>query len=78
MNISKLGGGGALKSDTYNGARKTSRLIFEQVHEVVEDLRTDESDGICVLDIYSWNHLRNVCIGGMTKSLSALLGNTLR
>ena len=38
----------------------------------------DESDEIRVLDVYCWDHLRNVWLGGMTKSLSTLLGKTMR
>ena len=33
MNIGKLGIGGALTSDTCNGARKMCRLISDQFHE---------------------------------------------
>ena len=78
MNIGKLGRSGALMSDTCNGSRIMRRLIFEQVHEVAEALRKDDYYDIRVLDIYCWKHLINVRIGGMTKALSTLLGNTMR
>ena len=77
MNIDKLGSGGALTSDTCDGARKMNHLIFEQVHEAAEAFHKDDSDDICVLEVDCWNHLRNVWLWGMTKSLSALLGNTM-
>ena len=60
MNIGKLGSSGALMSDTCNGARKTRRLIVEKVHEDVEALRKDKYDGIRVLEVDCWNHLRNM------------------
>ena len=78
MNIGKLGSGGALMSDTCNFEIKMCRLIFEQAHEAAEYFCKDESDYILVLEVDCWNHLRNVCLGGMTKALSNLLGNTIR
>ena len=78
MNIGKLGSSGALMSDTCNGARKTRRLIVEQVHEDVEDLCKEKYDGIRVLDIDCWNHLRNIWIDGMTKALPTLLRISIR
>ena len=77
-NIGKLGNGGALTSDTCNGARKTCRIIAEQVHEATEALRKCDYDNIRILDVDCWNHLRNVCLRGMKKALSILLGNTMR
>ena len=67
-----------MTSDTCNGARKTCHIIVEQVHEAVKDLRKDNFDDIRVLEFYFWNHLRNVWLGGMTKTLSTLLGNSIR
>ena len=78
MNICKLGIRVDLKSDTCNGVRKTRRIVVEQVHEAAEALRKDESDYIRVLEVDCCNHLINVCLGGMTKSLSNLLDYTLR
>ena len=78
MNIGKLGSGGDLTSYTCNGARKTRRLIVEQVHEYAEALCKDGSDDIRVLDDDCWNHLRNLWLGGIKKDLSTLIGNTLR
>ena len=69
MNIGKLNSGDALTSDTCNGARKTRRLIVEQVYEATEALHKDDSDDIHVLEVDCWNRLRNVCLGGMTKAL---------
>ena len=43
----------------------------------MEDLRRDESDDICVLDVDCQNYLRNVWLGCMTKNLLNLLGNKL-
>ena len=43
MNIGKLGSGGALTSDTCDGARRTRRLIGEKVHEDAEALCKDDS-----------------------------------
>ena len=78
MNICKSGSGSALMSDTSNGARKTRRLIIDQVHEAVETLLKEDSDFIHVLEFDCWNHLINLWIMGITNSLSTLLGNTLR
>ena len=46
MNFGKLVSGGALTSYPCNGAKKTRRLIFEQVRETAEALRKDDSDDI--------------------------------
>ena len=78
MNINKLGIGGDLMSDTCNGARKTQRLIDEQVHKAAEALRKYESDDIRVLEVGCWNHIRNLYLRGMTKKLSTLPENTIR
>ena len=78
MNIVKLGSGGALTPDTCNGARNIWCLIVEKVHEAGEGLRKDDSDNIPVLEVDCWNHLRNVLIGGTTKTLYTLLGNIIR
>ena len=78
MNIGKLGIGGALTSDTCNGAGKTLRLIVEQGYEAAEALRKDEYYYIRVLAVDFWNQLRNVWPGGTTKELYTLLGNTMR
>ena len=43
-----------------------------------EALRKEKSDDIRVLEVYFWNHLRNVWLGGIKKALYALLGNMLR
>ena len=51
ISIGKSGRVGALTSDTCNGARKTSRLIVEQFHDTVEDLRKDDYDDIRVLEV---------------------------
>ena len=37
-----------------------------------------DSDDIPFLEVDCWNHLRNVYLGGMKKSLSTLLGNKMR
>ena len=78
MKIVKLGKGGVLTSYICNFARKMRRLIVEQVHEDVEALRKEKYDGIRVLEIDCWNHLRNIWIEGMTKALPTLLGNSTR
>ena len=65
-------------SDTCNGARKTRRLIVEQVHEAAEALHKDDSDDIRVLEVDYWNHLRKVWLRGMKKYLSTLLCSILR
>ena len=78
MNIGKLGSSGALMSDTCNGARKTRRLIVEKVHEDAEALRKYKYDGIRVLEVDCWNHLRNMWLGGMTKALPTLLVKSIR
>ena len=77
MNIVKLGGVGTLKSDTYNGTRKMCRIIFDTVHEAVEVLCKDESDDIRVLEVYCCNHIRNMWLRVMTKSISTLLSNKM-
>ena len=78
MNIFKLGSGSAFTLDICNGERNTCRIIVEQVHEAAEAFCKDNYDKIRVLEVGYWNHLRNVWFGVMKKSLSALLGNTLR
>ena len=67
-----------MTSDTCNGERNKCRLIVDQVHESEEDFRKYDSDDIHVLEVDFWNHLRNMCIGGMPKALTILLVNTLR
>ena len=71
MNIGKFGRGGALTSDTCNGARNTYCLIVDHVYEDAEDFCKDNSDVIRVLEVDCWNHLRNVWLVGMTKDLYA-------
>ena len=78
MNIGKLGSSGDFTSDTYNGASIMHRIFVEQVRVAAEFLRKDYSDNIRVLEVDCWEHLRNVGIGGITKSLSTLLGSTMR
>ena len=63
MNIDKLGSGITLTSLTSNGARKTRRIIVDQVHDPAEALRKDESDDIHVLEVDRWGHHRNVWLG---------------
>ena len=54
------------------------RLIFEHVHEAAEYFCKYDSDDIRVLDIDCWNHLINVWLRGMIKSLYTLLENTVK
>ena len=77
INIGKLGSS-SLTSKTCNEVRKTCRIIVERVHEDAETLRKDDYEYIPVLEVDCWNDFRNMWLGGMTKALSNLLGNTMR
>ena len=74
VNIGKLSKGDAVISDTCNDARKTRRLLVNEIKEAAAEMSTDE---IVVLEVDCWNHLRNVWLSGMTKSLSVYLKNEL-
>ena len=78
MNIGRLRKGGALTSDTCNGARKACCLIVEKFHEATEAFLNEECDDIYVLEVDCWNHLRNIWLGVTTKALSILFGKTIR
>jgi hypothetical protein len=75
MNIGKLGSGGAVTSDTSNGARKTRRLLVEIITEAVQEMSNDD---VTVNEVDCWNHLRNLWLGGMTKALSRDLNIALK
>ena len=74
MNIGKLSRGGLITSDTCNAARKTRRIIVSKISEAATELR---KEGVNVLEVDCWNHLRNVWLGGMTKALSSHLRGIL-
>ena len=74
INTSKLGEGGAINSDTCNTARKTRRIIIE---EIVTEMKIKGKEGKHILEVDCWNYLRNVWLGGMTKSLSTYLKDYL-
>mmetsp|Transcript_13403 Transcript_13403/g.29103 ORF Transcript_13403/g.29103 Transcript_13403/m.29103 type:complete len:910 (+) Transcript_13403:516-3245(+) len=80
MNIGKLGYGGALTTDTCNGARKTRRLLVDLVKTAAEEMMAAADAGTIarVLEVDCWNHLRNVWLGGVIKSFSAFLNAALR
>ena len=64
ISIDKLGNDGVIMTDTCNGAQKLRRVLVDRI------------DGARDLDCM--NHLRNVWIGGMEKSLSKYLNQMLR
>eukprot|EP00956_Cyclotella_meneghiniana_P030815 scaffold78775_cov36-Cyclotella_meneghiniana.AAC.2 len=64
ISIDKLGNDGVIMTDTCNGAQKLGRVLVDRI------------DGARDLDCM--NHLRNVWIGGMEKSLSKYLNQKLR
>jgi hypothetical protein len=64
IDIDKLGGGGVVMTNTCNTAQKLRRILVEA------------SDDI--LDLDCMNHLRNVWVGNMEKSLSKYLNDLLR
>jgi hypothetical protein len=63
ISIDKLGDDGVVMTDTCNGAQKLRRILVDRI------------DGVHDLDCM--NHLRNVWIGGMEKSLSKYLNEML-
>ena len=63
INIGRLRSGGALMSDTCNGARKTRRLIVNQGNEAAEALRKDDSDYIHVLEVDFGTTLETCVLG---------------
>ena len=70
VTISKLHNEGAVSSDTCNSARKIRQLLVKSIEDAAVLLSVDET---IILDIDSWNHLRNVWLGGMAKALSKYL-----
>ncbi len=64
ISIDKLGNGGVVMTDTCNGAQKLRCILVDRI------------DGAQDLDCM--NHLRNVWIGGMEKSLSKYLNQMLQ
>ena len=70
VNISKLHNGGAVNSDTCNGARKKHRLLVKSIKDAVALLCVDDT---MVLQVNCLNHLQNIWLGGMTKALSKYL-----
>ena len=64
IDITKLGHGGSVNTDTCAAAQKERRLILQEVGG-----RCHEQD--------CWNHLRNVWINGMSKSVSKFLNEYL-
>jgi hypothetical protein len=64
IDIDKLSGGGVVMTDTCNTAQKLRRILVST------------SDDI--LDLDCMNHLRNVWVGNMEKSLSKYLNDLLR
>ena len=63
ISIDKLGDDGVVMTDTCNGAQKLRRILVDRI------------DGVHDLDCM--NHLCNVWIGGMEKSLSKYLNEML-
>ena len=88
MDISKLGGSGAVTSDNCNGAMKVKRLLVAEVKEAVEakhDAATwaafteeEKAAKTPTLEIDCWNHLRNVWLGATTKALTGRLKESLQ
>ena len=64
IRIEKLGLGGSVNTDTCAAAQKERRLIVQKIGG-----RCHEQD--------CWNHLRNVWINGMSKSVSKFLNEYL-
>ena len=60
IDISKMGYGGAITTDTCNSARKTRRILVERIDGAVHEMD-------CM------HHLRNVWLGGVEKALTSHL-----
>jgi hypothetical protein len=63
IDISKLGNGGVIMTDTCNTAQKVRRILVDQIADAYE------------LDCM--NHLRNVWLGNVEKALSTYLNAIL-
>ena len=65
IDVSKMGYGGAITTDTCNSARKTRRILVERIDGAVHEMD-------CM------HHLRNVWLGGVEKALTSHLNVFLR
>ena len=65
IDISKMGYGGAITTDTCNSARKTRRILVERIEGTIHEMD-------CI------HHLRNVWFGGVEKALTCHLNVFLK
>ena len=70
LDIGKLGKGGAITTDTCNGARKTRRLLIDNITLAIKKF---SDDNIKIREVDCWNHFRNIWFGAMIKQLSSYL-----
>jgi len=86
LNIAKLGGAGAISTDTCNQARKLRALLKEEVKKAVQlqcgarrDAMTpaEQEAAVHVVEIDCWNHLRNIWLGAAMKALSKSIKDEL-
>ena len=86
LNIAKLGGAGAISTDTCNQARKLRALLKEEVKKAVQlqcgarwDAMTpaEQEAAVHVVEIDCWNHLRNIWLGAAMNALSKSIKDEL-
>lgn len=73
--LHRLGGGGAIITDTCNSARKARRLLQELISEQVQShlgsavwdamSEQDQEAAVCTHEVDCWQHLRNIFLAAM-------------
>ena len=77
--LQRLGGGGAVISDTCTPARKTKRLLILMVAKQIEEKHpnwgelssVEQEEAVRVHTHDCWQHIRNIFLGPMSKAQSA-------
>ena len=77
--LQRLGGGGAVMSDTCSQARKTKRLLILMVAKQIEEkhpnwIELSEGEQEAAVRVHThdcWQHIRNIFLGPMSKAQSA-------
>ena len=88
LSMARLAGGGALQSDTCNGARKAKRVLAEMIAQQAREVLGEEewaklteeeqSQVTRVHELDCWQHLRNIFLKEMSSSQAKHVAEELK
>ena len=88
LTMARLAGGGALQSDTSNGARKAKRILAEMIAEQAREIigveewgkltEAEKSEMTRVHELDCWQHLRNIFLKEMSSAQAKHVAEELK